>query len=373
MQSTRALWFSATLVLLLFLLPVTFTAAASASPCVVFGVNGHPITQSPYYLPSYKDQMSYLTALHSSFYRIDVPLESDLSGRVRLPTSYQNFSQLMATAAATTPPITLLPTIFPTDLPYSNISYDALRNISYLEGQRWTRLYGSLFSVFELSNERDNTCIHNSNGRDPVTGYNQTCLTHLMAQLTGFAAGVKSIAPHLRIIVDVSWVHWGYLDALVSHGMQWDILSPHWYSNMGALNSSYEEIPDVLQYVIERYHKPVWITEINTGDGSMTLPPANQTQWVIDSLHTIRSYPAVQAYMMYELLDEVQWKPSGEAYFGLLQPGQGGVGWEWKEVGTAFGGYAEAYGTGVCKKCGWLADDSSQLTCMDKEEAVMGE
>ena len=88
---------------------------------------------------------------------------------------------------------------------------------------------------------------------------------------------------------------------------------------MGAINSSYKDIPDVLQHMIDRYGRPIWITETNTGDGSMRLPPAQQAQYVLDSLHIMRSYPAVQAYLMYELLDEKQFGNStGEAFFGLF-------------------------------------------------------
>ena len=391
MASTQVLWSLLTLTLVIVLLPL---CTSSAAPCINFGVNGHPITQSPYALPTYKQQLAFLNNLRVSYYRIDVPLEPDMSGRMRTPSPSQNLSLLYHLAAAASPPITLLPIIFPTDQPYSNLTYDALFNVSRLEGERWTRLYGHLFSVFELSNERDNVCIHNSDGRDPVKGYNQTCMTHLMAQMTGFAAGVKAVAPRLRIVIDYSWVHWGYIDQLVSHGMQWDILAPHWsapsclyrapsphcpcltahlpcvvcrYSNMGALNRSYEEIPDILQYIIDRYNKTLWITETNTVDGSMTLPAANQTAWILDTLRLMDSYPAVQAYMPYELLDEKQLGNStGEAYYGMLAPAGGGQ-WTWKEVGTAYGRHVERYKTRVCSKCDWVSETSSELKCADGE------
>ena len=335
---------------------------------MIFGANGHPITQSPYTLPTYAEQIRLLTSLHLTHYRVDVPLESDLSGRIRLPSSSQNFSLLLELAAAASPPVTVLPIIFPTDLPYSNLSWSALQNVSRGEGERWARLYGHLFSVFELSNERDNVCIVNSDGVSQ-SGYNATCLHHLTAQMTGFAAGVKAVRPQLRIIVDNSWTHWGYLDALVDAGMQWDIFAPHWYSNMGAINRTYNAIPDVLQHVIDRYGKPLWMTETNTGDGSMHASPAEQSAYVTQSLAIARAYPALQAYIMYELFDEPQWgNATGEAFFGLFA-GDGHGERTVKAVGKQLGASAAEYASTVCAKgCVWVSDTSSELRCADGME-----
>ena len=211
-------------------MPTLAVASPTAAPaqCIVWGVNGHSLTQAPYAVPSYELQVRSLSELHSEWYRIDVPLEDDLSGRIRKPSETYNLTAFLELAATARRPVTVLPSVFPTTVPPGNMSWDELFAISRAEGVKWTKLYGgSMFDILELANEQDNVCIQNSDGVSK-SGYNQTCWQSLLPRLTGFAAGVKAVMPDFRIIVDFSWVHFGFLDALVDAGLQWDILAPHW-------------------------------------------------------------------------------------------------------------------------------------------------
>jgi hypothetical protein len=337
--------------------------AQQTNSCLVFGVNGHPLAQVSYQLDTYDQQAQALQQLHQQYYRVDVYLNPDRSGRVRDSGPGYNFSGILNSLAKSG--LTMLPVVFPAGLESDNYSVPELYQLSYEEGVRWTQLYGNLFSVIELENEQDNVCINPALDGTSMNDYYHPCIDRVVAKLSGFAAAIKDTLPSLRIIIDFVWVHWGYLDYLTDASTKYDIVGYHWYSNMGDIRHSHGSISDVLQHVIDTYQKPVWITETNTFAGDMTIPSYNQTIYINDTLNTILTYyPAVQSYMIYKLFDEYQFgNSSGEAHYGLTKLVEGTR--LFKPVATTYRAWVDQYHQNVCKQCRWAAQNSSQLVCAD--------
>lgn len=341
--------------------------ASSLSSCLVFGVNGHPLTQTAYQLDTYNQQIQVLQQLYQQYYRVDVPLNPDRSGRIHdLNPALFNFSSILHILNMNG--LTMLPIIFPTAVNSNNYTISQLYQLSYEEGTRWTRLYGSLFSVIELDNEQDNVCIKPGVNGISLDDYNRSCIDRVVAKMSGFAAGLKDTLPSLRIIIDFCWLHWGYMDYLAAASTRYDIVGYHWYSDMGDIRRSFETITDVLQHVIDTYKKPIWVTETNTKNGDMDVPSYNQTSYINNTLNTILAYyPAVQSYMIYELFDEYQFSnSSGEAHYGLTKLEQGSI--SYKPVATAYRMWVDQYHQNICQQCRWASQNSSQLVCAESKE-----
>jgi hypothetical protein len=342
-------------------------ASSTLSGCLVFGVNGHPLAQTPYQLNTYNQQLQVLQQLHQQYYRVDVYLNPDRSGRIRDtdPTLF-NFSSILDTLNRNG--LIMLPVVFPTVVNSNNYTIAQLYQLSYEEGVRWTELYGSLFSVIELDNEQDNVCIKPGVDGINLDDYNRSCIDRVVAKMSGFAAGLKDTLSSLRIIIDFCWLHWGYMDYLTAASTRYDIVGYHWYSDMGDIRRSHGNISDVLQHVIDTYKKPIWVTETNTKNGDMNVPSYNQTSYINNTLNTILTYyPAVQSYVIYELFDEYQFNnSSGEAHYGLTKLEAGNI--LYKPVATAYRMWVDQYHQNICQQCRWAAQDSSQLVCAESKE-----
>lgn len=333
----------------------------------MFGINGHPLAQIAYQLNTYNQQLQALQQLHQQYYRVDIYLNPDRSGRIRdLNPALFNFSSILNILNSNG--LIMLPIIFPTVEHSNNYTIPQLYQLSYEEGVRWTTLYGNLFSVIELDNEQDNVCIKPGVDGTNLDDYNSTCIERVVAKMSGFAAGLKDTLPSLRIIIDFCWIHWGYMDYLTAASTKYDIVGYHWYSDMGDIRRSYRNISDVLQHVIDTYKKPIWITETNTKNGDMTIPSDNQTSYINNTLNTILTYyPAVQSYIFYELFDEYQFaNSSGEAHYGLTKFQEGNL--VYKPVATAYQMWIDEYHQNVCQQCRWTASNSSELVCAEDKE-----
>lgn len=89
---------------------------------------------------------------------------------------------------------------------------------------------------------------------------------------------------------------------------------------------------DVLSRVAG-FGRPVWITELDHAAGSEASVggEAAQTAYLnstlthLEALAAQAPYELLDAVFVYELLDESQLAPSGEAYYGLASADQGGA------------------------------------------------
>jgi hypothetical protein len=152
-------------------------------------------------------------------------------------------------------------------------------------------------------------------GGNHVDDYNQTKFQYLLAVLQGMAAGIRLVSTQPRIGINSGgWLHYTYLQMLIDVGMDFDIVSWHWYSEMGDLNNSTGPHVDVFQHLVD-LGKPIWLTELNRRGGSGSYPPPQppseklQAEWLTHELSLLHNLslaqPLLQAVMIYELYDQM--------------------------------------------------------------------
>ena len=137
--------------------------------------------------------------------------------------------------------------------------------------------------------------------------------------LRGLAEGIHEGDPEANRIIDCAgWLHFGFMDRLVDDAVPFEIVSWHWYSEMGDITTPKESFSgnwDVLDK-LKSWGKEVWLTEGNRRNGDMDA----QGQARAASSRPItqaREGGIVDAYFVYELLDEPYFQ-GGEAHYGLV-------------------------------------------------------
>jgi hypothetical protein len=190
-------------------------------------------------------------------------------------------------------------------------------------------------SIWEMSNEMSNFAILQPGDIDPSTGklyayagspdgnqvldYEATRLAQSVAIIRGLSNGIHAANPTaLRVFCGETWLHWGFLDACIQGGVNYDIISWHWYSDMGNITQATGSSGtyNVIQQLAS-YGKPIWISEFSRANGSMGGHDTAQAQYLHDvMLQYLSLSPVVGALFTYELYDEPD-QSGGEAWFGL--------------------------------------------------------
>jgi hypothetical protein len=140
---------------------------------------------------------------------------------------------------------------------------------------------------------------------------------------------VKAADPAASTIVDTAgWLHYGFIERLVKEDrVPFDILAWHWYSEMGDI-TNVQGKRDLVAW-LQRYGKPLWITEINRRDGSKGNQGEAQAEYVRKTAARFRADPRIRSFFIYELLDEPYFGAQGESDYGLVEVRKGSTGkWE---------------------------------------------
>ena len=206
-------------------------------------------------------------------------------------------------------------------------------------------------AVWELGNELDQRCLVDATGapcRDPSTpecktrgdkpsDYDTAKFEIVAAQLKGLRDGLARAGDRRRTAVGTAGaLHYGFLDRLRADfvDLDWNVTAWHWYSWMGNIDACAlggGAPVDVLRRVAG-FGRPVWITELGHTAGSKPSVGGESAQAAylrdelarLKALSTQAPYALLDAVFVYELLDESQLAPSGEAYYGLASVAEQG-------------------------------------------------
>jgi hypothetical protein len=310
----------------LFVLSLFAAMSAPASAPFHWGVNGHPLNQAAYMDVSLAAQLDLVAGLGASWYRCDVdaPVFRDNPAR---------FDALVR--AAEKRKIKLLPILLPSpncqdaEATPKQI-HDAARAFAIDIVSR----YKGRITHWELGNEYDTyALIHKGEvtqsglrwtwdsdpDGDSPDAFDPGRCARVKAEFMGLYEGVKAADPAALTIVNTAgWLHYGFIDRLVRENptVPFDILSWHWYSEMGDMTAVQGRLNLVER--LHRYGKPLWITEVNRRNGSKGAKEADEAGYMSRDIARLAANPGIDAVFIYELLDEPYFGPDGESDYGLV-------------------------------------------------------
>jgi hypothetical protein len=285
----------------------------------IWGINGHPVTTLDYAVGNLKQEFKLLKEHQFDMYRIDI--RTDSSGNVVWYP--ERFEELLSESVKEK--VDILPIIIIDQLINE---YTLSPEEAYMLGKKQTkgfvRKYGKYFDYYELGNEQERKIILPNVNGSLMSDYNQRKFKIVSSYLKGMMEAIKINDPSAKLLISASWLHWGYFDLLESAGINFDIISYHWYSNMGSMFNSRHENVNIINTLTKRYNKPIWITEINKKDGSIYGTEEEQAYWVDYFIHELDYQSNIKALFIYELYDESNlknqdWISEGEAYYGIVK------------------------------------------------------
>jgi hypothetical protein len=284
----------------------------SERQCLIWGINGHPLSQRDYSVQTLTYQIKYLKDLKVNSYRIDIRLnDKGLANNAR-------FIPLVKTLRENK--ISVLPVIL-----FDHNLKDTLKQDTYdtnfQRGKNFCEKYDKYFSTVEVGNEEETQIILSSAfDGTKESHYDPEKTKLLMICLKGFTDGIKSVNPSKKIILSLGWIHFNYLHQLQNYDIKFDIIGYHWYSNMGDI-TIHKNYGNIINYVYKKFRKPIWITEFNYRNGSLNRQHLKQKSYLENSLINILNNKHVKGFFIYELFDEPALKPRKptEIAYGLLK------------------------------------------------------
>jgi hypothetical protein len=284
----------------------------------IWGINGHPITNLDYAVGSIPHQIELLKEHQLEYYRIDITTTDD--GTIN--TYPAKFDELLKVTAEKG--IKILPVI-KIDKQLDDYSHTAEQ--AYSLGRKqvngFITKYGDGFDYYELGNEQENRIIYKDTNGMRVEDYDPLKFEVLVAYFKGMIDGIKTISPKAKIMITGGWLHWGYFEFLEQQKLDYDIISWHWYSNMGSMYKAKYGGGNMIDSLKTKFNKPIWITEINKKDGSLGETYEEQAYWVEYFIGELHKQPNINAFILYELYDEPnlydqKWAGPGEASYGIV-------------------------------------------------------
>jgi hypothetical protein len=284
----------------------------------IWGINGHPITALDYTVGSILHQIELLKEHQLEYYRVDITTNDDGS----VNTYPAKFDELLR--LTTEKEIKILPVI---KIDKQLADYSHTTEQAYSLGRKqangFITKYGNSFDYYELGNEQENRILNkNANGMN-VEDYDSQKFEVLVSYFKGMIDGIKTISPKAKIMITGGWLHWGYFEFLEQQKLDYDIISWHWYSNMGSMYKAKYGGGNMIDSLKTKFNKPIWITEINKKDGSLGETYEEQAYWVEYFMGELHKQPNINAFILYELYDEPnlydqKWAGPGEASYGIV-------------------------------------------------------
>lgn len=314
-----------------------------------WGVNGHPLSQEAYFHVPVTNQLDLVRELGAGWYRFDL-------GERQFAAQTARMDELLA--AASSREIRLLPVLFPAVQARGTAAPDAIRTSTSNYARSVASRYKGRITHWELSNELDGHAMIRKgetnrlgdvwkwdgapDGSRPEH-YDESRYQQARAEILGLYEGIKAADPDAVTIVNTAgWLHHGFIERLVHEDhVPFDVLSWHWYSEMGSLTNVQGRID--LVHLLSRFGRPLTITEINRREGSKGGREVEQAAYLREVADALRAHPSIRGLHVYELLDEPYFGPAGESDYGLVRVTRDGAGrWQLSDRKPAFAAYRDA-------------------------------
>jgi hypothetical protein len=314
---------------------------------VQWGLNGHPFSQSGYFDVSLGEQLALVAASGAGWYRVDLSADDFRAGTARLDELVKAAGQCG---------VRILPVLIASPGARGTGSTPQEIRASAAEFARVVvARYRGRVTHWELSNELDDYALlrkgdttrgskrwewGDPDGSRPED-YEEDRYQRARAEIVGLGEGVRAADPLAKTIVDTAgWLHYGFIERLATEDhVPFDILSWHWYSEMGDMTRVQGSL-DLVAY-LQRFGRPLWLTEVGRRAGSAGGKERELADFMRADLAKLAVNPGIGALFVYELLDEPYFGEAGESHYGLVTLGRAAAG-NWSITGRkeAFGAFA---------------------------------
>ncbi len=290
------------------------TAATTSTSTLKLGINGHPFGDAPYLATPATKQVEMIKGMGMSWYRINVVVQSD-------GTISQNSKNLFPELrdAAKNGAVNLLPMLYLKTLKESDSPETAYQKGKTL-GANFAAKYGAYFEYYDLGNDLElDLLLPGTTGRE-IADYNPTKGKSVAYYLKGLDEGIKSKDAGAKTMIDAGWLHWGFLNLCTSHGVKFDAIGYHWYSDMEGAAAKSFKITDITVKLAELFPtKEIWFTEYGFRYKSTNASNEDsQSAFMTTFLNKCRNNPKIKVAMAYELFDE-PYKSYQESNYGLYK------------------------------------------------------
>ncbi|QEC53361.1 putative glycosyl hydrolase [Anseongella ginsenosidimutans] len=276
-----------------------------------FGVAGTALGSPAYYNVPYTEQMALLKRMGMNVYKFQIQTMSD--GKTTVPWRFNPFVKAAKEAG-----ITLLPMLY-----HKNLDFSVSNTESYMRGlkvgKNFARQYKDIFTYYELGNELNLKClIPGSAGKTPRS-YNIKRFKTIAAYLKGMNNGIKSQDPDAKTMINSTWLHYGYLKMLEDHGIDFDIIAYHWYSEMDEVAKRDFGIDDIIQKLAKEFDKPIWFTEIGQRYEPVADIEEKQYEFISQFVARCKNHPQVKTAIVFQLFDQPNKDHILESNYGILK------------------------------------------------------
>lgn len=160
---------------------------------------------------------------------------------------------------------------------------------------------------------------------DKPEHYDPKVIDEWYAKFDAALSTIRSVNPDAKTVVSFSYLHYGFLLALLERGLEWDIIGPDWYQDMGPFSKLMDRIkvafPDHDFLICE---SNIMSTK-NNADA-----PLSDWNWLLGEMHYCYNEERIIGFLFYELFDELYFLddpnvPSREAHFGFVTCSRDGV------------------------------------------------
>lgn len=259
------------------------------------GVKGYPFTYSAYRKVPVAKQLDLIGKMGVKIYSVDLALDASFKTNETLLSELNAASKLKN--------VKLLPVI-----PLKGLNYLSDTITSYNTGKALGASvalnYGSTFEFYQLGNLQENAFLTAGKHGNSTADYNYAKFKILASYLKGMSEGIKANDTDAKTIVNSTWLHFSYLQMLLSEKVDFDIIGYDWYSNMDDNARSNFAIADISQKLSTLFSKPIWFTKLNIWQGTAYKTQDEQRVWLNVFIAKCKNNPLVGAVIINELIDQ---------------------------------------------------------------------
>ncbi|WP_052339221.1 carbohydrate binding domain-containing protein [Gorillibacterium massiliense] len=179
--------------------------------------------------------------------------------------------------------------------------------------------YKGKISYYQIDNEPDDATIYKPSGYDGSSPahYDPAKYDPLLPKWKAISEGLRDGDPNAKRVINIGYLHTGFLDKVLSDGLQWDVNALDWYSDM----DSNGDMVTVLKDIQDNYpQNELLVAELDTRNGTQTLTEQQQADYIqakANEAYYSSLLPEIRGFFVYELLDE-DTLAGTEAYYGLV-------------------------------------------------------